>query len=333
MSCCFARMMLSALALALSIATAAANERVGNRLFAATLAIDDPGANDELALPTVSTFRTGDDPSFRQFDLSGAYAKTITEDFAIGIRSTWNRIDRPGGPTMTGASGFENLETSFKYRFYKNPEREFVFSAALNIEWDGTGSERIGAEPFNVYTPTIYFGKGFGDLPQGMGWARPFAVTGQLGYAIPGTSSHTVAETGPDTGVQTFDTEFNPKVLVWGGSLQYSMAYLKSEVVDLDLPEFVNQLVPIVEASLQTPVANTRTSGTVTKGTINPGIAWIGKSVQFAVEAVLPINRESGRGVGVIAQLHFHLDDIFPGTIGRPLFPRSTVSKRDRSSD
>ena len=38
----------------------AAHEIVGNRFFPATLTIDDPGVNDELALPTVDSFNTGD---------------------------------------------------------------------------------------------------------------------------------------------------------------------------------------------------------------------------------------------------------------------------------
>jgi hypothetical protein len=40
-----------------------------------------------------------------------------------------------------------------------------VLSAGLEIEWGGTSAQGVGAEPFNVYTPTLFFGKGFGDLP------------------------------------------------------------------------------------------------------------------------------------------------------------------------
>jgi len=39
---------------------------------------------------------------------------------------------------------------------------------------------------------------------------------------------------------------------------------------------------------------------------------------------MIPINRASGTGVGVIGQIHFYLDDIFPTSIGRPLFATST---------
>ena len=38
------------------------------------------------------------------------------------------------------------------------------------------------------------------------------------------------------------------------------------------------------------------------------------------IEAIVPINRASGTGVGVLAQLHLYLDDMFPTTIGKPLF-------------
>ncbi|HEY1474572.1 MAG TPA: hypothetical protein VGF53_10875 [Pseudolabrys sp.] len=308
----------------LALDAAGAHEIVGNRFFPATLAIDDPGVNDELALPTIAIAKTGDNPSAKQFDLSGEFSKRITEDFAVSFAPTWTRLYAPGGPTMNGASGFQNLETTFKYRAFKNDEHEFVMSVGLNIEWGGSGAQDVGAERFTVYTPTLYFGKGFGDLPAGISWARPFAITGQIGYAIPGSRATVTVD--PDTG--DVDTEFHPRVLVWGGSLQYSLPYLKSAVVDLGLPDFVNHLIPLVEASLQTPVTNTFSSGTVTTGTINPGVIWAGKYYQVGVEAIIPVNRQSGTGIGAIAQLHFYLDDVFPTTIGRPIFGNSIASGR-----
>jgi hypothetical protein len=62
-----------------------AHEIVGNRFFPATLGIDDPGVNDELSFPTVSSFKTGDDPSFKQRDISGEFSKRITEAFAVSF--------------------------------------------------------------------------------------------------------------------------------------------------------------------------------------------------------------------------------------------------------
>src|SRR5712664_4655542 len=62
-----------------------AHEIVGNRFFPATLGIDDPGVNDELSFPTVSSLKTGDDPSFKQRDISGEFSKRITEAFAVSF--------------------------------------------------------------------------------------------------------------------------------------------------------------------------------------------------------------------------------------------------------
>jgi hypothetical protein len=296
-----------------------AHEIVGNRFFPATIGIDDPGVNDELSLPTVDSFKTGDVPPIRQRDVSAEFSKRITEDFAISFGSTYTFLG-PIDPTAAGANGFQNLETTFKYRVFKDPMHEFVMSVGLSVEWGGTGAANVGADPFNTYTPTLYFGKGLGDLPDTLSWIRPFAVTGQIGYAIPARRSTTSFSIDPDSGDLTADTEFHPRVLNWGGTIQYSMPYLKSSVVDLGLPDFVNHLIPLVEATLQTPVSNTFTSGTQTTGTINPGVIWVGNTFQVAVEALIPINRQSGSNVGVIAQLHLYLDDIDPRGIGKPIF-------------
>src|SRR5277367_2179827 len=296
-----------------------AHEIVGNRFFPATLGIDDPGVNDELSLPTVDNFKTGDVPTVRQRDISGEFSKRITEDFAVSFGSTYTFLG-PTDPSAAGTNGFQNFETTFKYRVYKNPEHEFVMSVGVSVEWGGTGAREVGADPFNTYTPTIYFGKGLGDLPDTLSWIRPVAITGQVGYAIPGRNFTTTFGIDPDSGNQIADTEFHPRVLNWGGTIQYSMPYLKSAVVDLGLPEFINHLIPLVEATLQTPVSNTLTSGTLTTGTINPGVIWVGNTFQFAIEALIPINRQSGSNVGVIAQLHLYLDDIDPHGIGKPIF-------------
>src|SRR5258708_36223499 len=126
-----------------------AHEIVGNRFFPATLGIDDPGVNDEMSLPTVANFHTGDDPSVRERDISGEFSKRITEAFAVSFGSTFSSLKPPGGPAGMGASGFQNFETTIKYRVFRDPVHDFVMSVGVNIEWGGTGAESAGAEPFN----------------------------------------------------------------------------------------------------------------------------------------------------------------------------------------
>src|SRR5262249_55236727 len=170
------------------------------------------------------------------------------------------------------------------------------------------------ATPWSTLTPTFNFGKGFGDLPESAGWLRAFAVTGQVGYQFP-TRSFDVAENA-----------FIPQVLVYGGSIQDKMPYLKSEIHDYQLPDFINHLIPIVEAQFATPVANNFGNSSITTGTINPGVIWVGTYFQVGAEAVFPVNRASGTGVGFLGQLHLYLDDMFPTTIGRPLFGANSAS-------
>lgn len=284
---------------------------VGNRFFPATLNVDDPCVADELSLPTVSSFKTGDDPSQRVVDVSGEISKRITDTFGISVEDTWIHLRGPDGET---ARGFDNLGTSFKWQFLTDPTREFVISASLNMDWGHTGSKEVDAESFTTLTPTLFVGKGFGFLPDDMKLLRPLAVTAQLGYAIPTQSS--TAEPDEESGLLTSTP--NPRTLVWGGSIQYSMPYLKSAVEDMGLPDIVNRLIPVAEWSLQTEVSNFDDEKRTT-GTINPGLIYVGDKYQLAAEAIIPVNRASGDGVGVMGQLHFYLDDIFPETYGQPL--------------
>jgi hypothetical protein len=93
-------------------------------------------------------------------------------------------------------------------------------------------------------------------------------------------------------------------------------------VQDLGFPNFVNRLIPLVEWNLETQVANLNGEER-TAGTVNPGVIYVADKYQLGFEAIIPVNRASGDGVGVIGQLHLYLDDIFPKTIGRPLFAAS----------
>ena len=290
---------------------------VGGRFLPATLIVDDPCVADELSLPTASWMRNGDDPSANEVDISGEFSKRLTDTFGVSVGSTWTHIRPPGEPSV---SGWQNLETSFMSQFYTNAEHEFVMSAALNVEWGGTGSNSVDADSFSTITPTFFFGKGFGDLPELFGWIRAFAVTGQVGYAVP-TKSVTMTVEDDDISIEN-----NPSVLQYGGTLQFSMPYLKSSVIDAGLPDFINHLIPIVEASFETPVSNNTGNSLGTTGTVNPGVIWVGNYYQVGAEAIIPINRASGTGTGVIAQLHIYLDDLFPDTIGRPLLADGTTN-------
>jgi hypothetical protein len=306
----FSRILCAAFGLVLLLAPlggAAAHCFVGARFLPATLATDDPCVADEMSLPTV--FWSSANPSGRENDVAADFSKRITENFGITVASTWTFVRPPADAATfgTSASGFMNLTTAFQYQVAKDAPHEFALLAGLVVEWGGTGAMGVGAAPWSTLQPTVYFGKGFGDLPDELGLIRAFAVTGQAGYQVPTTS---------------FDLTNQIPIaqnLAYGGSLQFSFPYLKSNVIDLELPDFINHLIPIVEAQFLSPVGNNAGNPWITTGTVNPGVIWVGSYFQVGVEAIIPINRASGTNVGAIAQLHFYLDDIFPNTIGRPL--------------
>ncbi len=287
---------------------------VGARFFPATLATDDPCVADEMSLPTIARSKTADMPPVTEWDISGEISKRITENFGVSIGQAWTQIRQADGTLQTG---FQNLETTFQYQVVKDRSHELAVLAGLIVDWGHTGSTGSGlATTYSLVTPTVYFGKGFGDLPDNVSWARPLAVTGQVGYQIPTTS---------------FDftqSVFIPQQLVYGASLQYSLPYLKSEVIDLQLPDFFNHLIPIVEVNLTTPVSNNFGNPYTTTGTVNPGAIWVGSYFQVGLEALIPINRQSGSGVGVLGQLHLYLDDMFPTTFGQPLLGGTSTAPR-----
>jgi hypothetical protein len=297
---------------ALCAGDASAHGFAGKRFFPATLATEDPFVADELSLPTVASRRLpgdGESPATRETDFAVEMSKRVTDNFGIGLGATYKSLSPSGGDRQRG---FDNLEASVKYKLYQNDEHEALVS--VGVDWDigGSGTKRVGAESFSTLTPTVFFGKGFGDLPDEWKYLRPFAVTGLVGYGIPTRSSTTTINEEGDS-----DVERHPHVLEWGFALQYSIPYLQSFVRDVGLKAPFNRMIGVVEFPMETALDR---GGGGTTGTMNPGVIWAGQNIQLAVEAVIPVNRRTGGSVGWIAQLHFFLDDLFPQTLGKPIF-------------
>jgi hypothetical protein len=288
----------------------------GPRFFPATIATDDPFVADELSLPTVSHQKTATDPSVKETDVNGEFSKRLTPTVGVSLGAGWTHLDHARPPH--NPSGWQNIELGVKWQFLLSPVHEAVASIALNAELGGPGARRVGADPFTTLTPAVLFGKGAGDLPDSLNYLRPLALTGSLGYALPTMRKTRSFGVDPDSGDSVIDVERHSDRIAYGFAVEYSMPYLRSQVRDLGLPEWVNRLTPLVEFSFSSPV--TGRFGEKTVGTINPGIIWSGQQVQFGVEAIAPATAASGKNLGIIAQMHFYLDDIFPATIGRPLF-------------
>ena len=204
----------------------------GKRFFPTTFKVEDPFVSDEFSI----LFSNLKEADAKTTEIGIDYSKRIIPNLGISIGESYLHQEFTDG---SSASGFGNLELGAKYQFLTSAEHEALFSLGLNAEIGGTGASRVGAEPFSVISPTFFFGKGFGDLPESLKFLRPFAITGVIAPNFP-TRNSTVTF-NEDTGEN--DVERNPTTLTWGFTLQYSLMYLQSFVKDIGLGTPFNRMI------------------------------------------------------------------------------------------
>ena len=262
----------------------------GNRAFPATPTTEDPFVADEFALSAQRTREgsTPSSPTVRDTEIEAEIGKRLTENLGLILEGGYEIEDPVGAPNVYG---FENFKATLKYQFFKNEAHESLAAFGITREFGGTGAARVDADRIGSTMPTFYFGKGFGDLGDGLNYLKPLAVTGVLGYQIADRRSTA-----------------RPDLILAGGSIQYSLRYL-------GLPEFIERMTPLVEFSYSTPA--TRSEGTTTKGVIAPGIVYSGNQFDIGVEALIPATRSAGTNVGFIANFHWRftgaLESVFFG--------------------
>jgi hypothetical protein len=272
----------------------------GARFFPATILTDDPFVADELSLPTIT--RSPRDPDgAREIGIDWDVAKRITPDLGFSIGQGWKYLKPSGSPAITG---LDALNAGLNYQFFRDGPHEAIGLIGLHASFGHTGRLAVGAPDFTTLTPTLALGKGFGDLPTSWPWLRPIAVTGNLSVDFPTKTTSAGAA--------------NPNNLNYGFAFEYSLEYLQRQVMDVGLQPPFNRMIPLVEVAFTTGLS--RGAGGQTVGTVQPGIIWAGQYAQIGAELILPVTSTSGRGFGAVVQLHFYLDDLFPGSIGRPIF-------------
>lgn len=308
----WARWLLAAAMVAISHA-AQAHGIVGNRVFPGTLAFDDPAVMDELILSAVSSFKhSGEGADVTDDRIGGSFLRLLTSTLAFEIESGW--MHRNWGPSQRW--GLDTTTLGLKQLLYKNELHEVMISAGLGWGIGGSGAQGVGASNPDTLQPGIFFGKGFGDLPDSLSWLRPFAVTGAVTLEHPLAGSSTNFGIDPETGQLGPTLTRNVDTVHWGFSIQYSSYYLTSRFTPGKLPkdEPLHQFIPLVEFAFDTP------RGEKTAATMNPGLAYVSDTWQVAAEAIIPLNSEGGRTIGVRAHLFLFLDDLIPSVFGKPLF-------------
>ena len=302
---------IGAAALLLSSGQAHAHGFAGDRFFPATLQTDDPFVADEMSLPTLT--KNPADPSGGQsYSVEVDIAKRLTPDIGLTAAYSWNYFQPKDAPRQFG---FGSLRTGAQYQLFIDGPDEFMGLLGLSATWGHTGAvNHGGADDHTTLSPTFDFGKGFGDLPESLTWFKPLAITGNLFVDLP-------------TRVNSAGT-LNQTVFNAGFAVEYSLEYLQHHVKDVGLRAPFDRLIPLVEITSATPInrgfnrgsGSTNGTGFATTGIVAPGVIWAGQYFQVGAEAIIPYGQGQGHGVGAVLQLHFYLDDLFPNSIGRPIF-------------
>ncbi len=310
--------------LALGALPARAHVIAGARVFPVTLTIDDPGTADEASLPSFTYTRSGADGGTgptHEVDLGFEYDKTITSNTALILNDGYDVQQINGSKTETG---FPNLFLTAKWQFITNATDEFVASLGVIREFGGSGTTHTGGDRFGATSPTGYFGKGLGDLPIGL--LRPLAITGELSYTVADRELKLNQPLPAGSGISApFNSGLaaqynNGNNNAWSGglSVQYSIPYLQSQVRSIGLPGFLGDLIPLVEFTWSSPASTPSAQGTTWIAA--PGVIYIAQWGEVGLEALVPLNRTAGTTVGAVGLVHFFFDDLFPRSIGRPIF-------------
>jgi len=234
------------------------------------------------------------------------FAKRLHPDFAIGVEWEYLFVEpREAGARRTSGAG--NPEFSMKYALLRSAEREGILSIGLGVEAGSVGPKRV-AERITTVTPSLFFGKGFGDLPESLNFLKPLAATGSVGVNIP--SRRRTFITSIEDGEVEKEVERHPTTIAYGIALMYSIPYLQSFVRDVGLGEPFSRLFPLAEFNFETNAS--KPSRGQTTAFFNPGVIWAGRYVQLGIQAQVPMNNGSGKNVGVKGLIHLFLDDIAP---------------------
>ena len=293
----------------------------GNRFFVGTLTFDDPAVADEAILPNFSYLDYPTQGSnVVENRIRGAFDRLLTPTLAFTVDSGWVHQNWPIGHT----SGADKTDIGLKYEAYRDNRHEALVSVGVAWGIGHSGAAAVGADAPNTIQPGVFFGKGFGDVPDSLSWLRPFAVTGSVVDETPVGSSRATA-LAPNLATGRFDSVLFPGVetLHWGFSMQYSPLYLTNRF-DGGPPknEPLNQLIPLVEFKFDS------LRGQYTAATANPGLVYVAVNWQVAAEAILPLNRAGGSGPGFRAQLLLFLDDLMPSVFGKPLLTDKAPDRR-----
>jgi hypothetical protein len=122
------------------------------------------------------------------------FVRLLTPDIAFGVDMSGVIRNRSGFPQEVG---FDTTSPSLKGLLYKSEPHETLISAGISWGIGNSGDHAVGGGRPDILQSGIFFGKGFGDLPENVAFFRPFGIAGAVTAELP--TSHTTTIVGVDS--------------------------------------------------------------------------------------------------------------------------------------
>ncbi|MGN6720186.1 MAG: hypothetical protein ACTHLX_22695, partial [Candidatus Binatia bacterium] len=137
---------------------------------------EDPFPSDEMDL--LSFQRGSKNSEGRETSVGFEFSKRLTPDFSLGVAWEYLFVEpRESGARNTSGAG--NPAFSGKYSFFRSIEHEAILSTGLEVEPGGVGPQRV-ADRVTTISPSFFFGKGLGDIPDSLNFLKPLSATGSF---------------------------------------------------------------------------------------------------------------------------------------------------------
>ncbi len=283
----------------------------GNRYFPATSTFDDPAVADEFSVNTFKSTSPASVNSESYSTVAVTGARLLSTNWAVGFDYAKDSVNQ----SSLVQAYTKKDDIYIKTLLYRDDLNEALLSFSLGYGNAHTDLPYYGVSSRNSILPAVTFGKGMGNLDDGLSWLRPFAFVGAIAADIP------VQRSPSFSGTTTSHSDFlnnqaqNFNSVHWGFAVEYSTLFLTDRFHHGYLPkdEPLHQFVPLVEFAFDSSPSYK------TAGTMNPGLSYVEQTWQLSGELIVPLNEGPYKVTGFRAQLMFFLDDLIPAFFEKPL--------------
>ena len=263
----------------------------GKRFFPTTFQVDNPFISDEFSF--VINHIKGPNATTTEIDIG--YSKRILPKLGLEFHEAYlhQRFNEGGS-----ANGWDNFGVGAKWQFLTDEKHELIMSVGTDIDIGGTGAKGIGASSFSTISPGIFFGKGF-EAPAGVGkFPETFCYYRCDQPELPYKERSGHAHMGTYRSVQSCLSS-----VLRQGYRAWSAVQSHGACDRVSMSTCMN-----------------RGCNGQTTGPVNPGIVWFTKYMELGIAAQIPVNERTGNSVGVLGLVHVFIDDLFPNSLGKPIF-------------